>query len=155
MAMMGPGKTSRNSDRVIGVPSCQISVGAVRGFLASLRDRKAGSACLITRTANAHHLDVETKTLLARHLSRLTLTLEGAFERARAAGELRPEADPTSLAALLLVTAQGVSAICALPDSESRIHAAVTGLEQWIEALTPRAPNRSPPSRKGTPAPAP
>lgn len=72
---------------------------------------------------------------VAAHLERQRALLCGAFERARAAGELPPDSDPASLAAHWLATVLGMATLARLPDRAASVAQVARGLRAELAAL--------------------
>ena len=111
--------------------------GPVRAGLGALLDRMVddavaddGRGCLVSNTVVelAPH-DDHARAALSRIMGRVEATLRGRLEQARAAGELRDDADPAALARTILALFNGLWVIAKLRPGRAALEdIARTGL---------------------------
>lgn len=97
----------------------------LRGW-AALATQCPGQGCFTVVAIVENSCDHEALELVERQVQRLEAGFRGALERARAAGELRPDAQPARLASALTSTCYGLGLLARLPGSGTRIGESVS-----------------------------
>jgi TetR/AcrR family transcriptional regulator, transcriptional repressor for nem operon len=99
----------------------------VRGW-ADLATRCPGEGCLTAKAIAEYSDDPQVLSLAEAQVVRLEEGFRDALERAQAAGELRPEADPAQLARVLVTAVYGIGILSRLPGGGPRIADSVSVL---------------------------
>jgi len=107
----------------------------IRSYL--LRERHALRGCRLARLANESAIEAtEFRQPIAAFLTRITTLLEENLRAAQARAELPATLAADQLAATLLAVVEGGFVMARVHWDASRMHAALEGAVQWLDALS-------------------
>ncbi|WP_181771529.1 TetR/AcrR family transcriptional regulator [Amycolatopsis pittospori] len=107
----------------------------VERYLAEILDESGRDGCFVVNAAmEMMPRDPEVARVVERSWDGLELALRMALTRAKAQGELAPDADPETLAGFLLTVLQGMRVLSKGPDPAARARAAAGQAIAVLEA---------------------